>query len=157
MRDNTVTLACPSRLTEPVRKACVALIANGGAVRPGYVEEWFPLSVVVAVKWSGAEVVGVGVIKPARPHTATVARESGFELHPKMHELGYVTVKPEHRGQGISRDIVEALHTAHEAPLYATTSNKWMRRTLGQCGFVRRGNEWPGNDDGMLSLWVRFD
>ena len=135
----------------------MALIAEGGAVNRAYVEEWFPLSVVVAVKWSGAEVVGVGVIKPARPHTATVARQSDFKLHPKMRELGYITVKDEHQGQGISRAIVKALHSAHEAPLYATTSDERMRRTLERCGFVRRGNEWPGNDGSMLSLWVRLD
>ena len=157
MRDNPVTIACPSRLTEPARKECVALIANGGAVDRAYVEQWFPLSVVVAVKWSGAEVVGVGVIKPARPHTATVARESGFELPPKMHELGYITVKDEHQGQGISRALVKALHTAHEAPLYATTSNERMRSTLRRFGFEPRGNEWRGNEGSMLSLWVRFD
>ena len=120
-----------------------------------HVEKWFPLSVVVAVKWSGAEVVGVGVIKPPRPHTATVARQSGSELHPKMHELGYISVKEGHQGQGLSRDIVEALHSAHEAPLYATTSNERMRRTLERCRFERQGNDWRGNDGSKLSLWVR--
>ena len=135
----------------------MALIADGGAVARAHVEDWFPPSVVVAVVWSGAKVVGVGVIKPARPHTATVARQSGFELHPKMHELGCITVKDEHQGQGISRAIVKALHAAHEAPLYATTSSERMRRTLERCGFVRRGNEWAGRDGSMLSLWVRPD
>ena len=133
------------------------LITEGGAVNADYVERWFPLSVVVAVKWSGAEVVGVGVIKPPRPHTATVARQSGSELNPKMHEMGYISVKEGHQGQGISRDIVEALHSAHEAPLYATTSNKRMRSTLERCGFVRQGNDWPGDEGSMLSLWVRLD
>ena len=135
----------------------MALIVSGGAVNRRYVEEEFPLAVVVAVKWSDGEVVGVGVIKRARSYTATVAGRSGFALDPKMHELGYIRVKDEHQGKQYSRALVEALQVAHEAPLFATTSSEPMRRTLARCGFVRQGNEWAGRDGSMLSLWVRLD
>ena len=111
---------------------------------------------MVAVKRSGAEIVGVGVIKPARPrYTETVAKRSGAELHPEMLELGYIVVKEEYRGHGISRAIVQVLHSAHEAPLFATTSDARMKRTLERFGFVRRGNEWTGDRGSVLSLWVR--
>ena len=157
MRDSAVRTVRPSKLTEAVSKECMALIVSGGAVERRHVEYWFPLSVVVAVKWSDGEVVGVGVIKRARTYTATVAARSGFALDPKMHELGYVRVKDEHQGKQYSRELVEALQVAHEAPLFATTSSKPMRRTLERCGFVKQGNEWAGGDDSMLSLWVRLD
>ena len=133
------------------------LIVSGSAVERRHVEEEFPLAVVVAVKWSDGEVVGVGVIKRARDYTAMVARRSRFALDPKMHELGYISVQDEHQGKGISRALVGALQVAHEAPLFATTSSEPMRRTLAQCGFVKRGIEWPSRADSMLSLWVRLD
>ena len=99
----------------------------------------------------GAEVAGVGVIKPARRHTVTVARPSGFELHPPTRELGYISAKDERQGRGISRAIVEALHFAHEVPLFATTSNERMLRTLVRCGLARQGNDWCGDDGSMSS------
>ena len=135
----------------------MALIAEGDAVDRAFVETWFPRSIVVAVKRSGAKIVGVGAIKTARPtYTATVAERSGFELQPEMHELGYITVKQEHQGRGMSGAIVKALHSAHKAPLFATTSDARMKRTLERFRFVRRGNEWTSARGGnVLSLWVR--
>ena len=132
------------------------LVVEGGAVDSDSVESWFPLSTVVAVKRSGAKIIGVGVIKPKRPgYTATVAKRSFAELNPEIHELGYVTVKKEHRQQGISRAIVEVLLSAHDAPLFATTSNPAMKCTLERFGFVQKGIKWSGNQGSRLSLWVR--
>ena len=146
----------PSQLTERDRRNCVALIAEGDAVDGAFVNKWFPRSIVVAVKRSGAEIVGVGVIKPTRRHYAkTVAERSGFELDPDMHEMGYITVREDHQRRGIARDIVKALDSEHEPPLFATTSNESMKRILGEFGFVRRGNGWTGDRGGVLSLWIR--
>ena len=135
----------------------MALVLEGGAVRrPTSVRYWFSRSIRVAVKRSGAEIIGVGAIKPLRQYTETVAQRSGAELHPETHELGYIAVKEEHRGQGISRAIVQTLLRVHDGPLFATTWNAWMRRTLEGVGFVQRGKEWPTTGGGnMLSLWVR--
>ena len=134
----------------------MALIAEGDAVDRASVERWFPHSTVVAVKRSGTEIIGVGVIKPARSYTERVAKRSRAELDSKTHELGYVAVKKEHRRQGISRAIVQALLSGHDAPLFATTWDGWMKRTLKQFGFERRGNEWPSARGGNnVSLWVR--
>ena len=149
-------IECPAQLTKAEMRECVTLIVDGGAVDRDFVERWFPRSTVVAVKRSGAKIVGVGVIKPKRPcYTGTVAKRSRAGLNPEIHELGYVTVKKEHRRQGISRAIVDALLSAHEAPLFATTSNAAMKRTLEGFGFVREGIKWSGNQGSVLSLWVR--
>ena len=107
------------------------------------------------MKQSGAGIVGVGVIKPDRPsYTKKVAKQSGAKLHREMRELGYVTVMKEHRGRGISRAIVQVLLSAHETPLFATTSVARMKSTLEQFGFVQQGKEWTGRG-GELSLWVK--
>ena len=156
MRDNAVTVGCPSQLTEAETSECVALIAEGGAVGLDAAKQWLPLSTFVAVKRSGADIIGVGVIKPARDYTEAVATRSRAELRPETHELGYIVVKKKHRGQRIARAIVQALLSAHDAPLFATTWRESMKHILRESGFVRRGIEWPSTRGGdMLSLWVR--
>ena len=156
MQDNAVMIRRPSQLTEPERRECVALIAEGDAVGRAFVKKWFPRSIAVALKLSGAEIVGIGVIKPVRRgYAKTVAKRSGSELDPEMHEMGYITVREDHRRRGIAFAIAQALDSEHKAPLFATTSDESMKRTLGQRGFVPRGNEWTGDRGSVLSLWVR--
>ena len=132
----------------------MALIVEGYAVDRTHVEEWFPQSPMVAVARSGADIVGVGAIKPPRPYTKRVAERSGFDLDPQMHELGYITVREDHRGRRISHAIVQALDSEHEAPLFATTSSEAMKRTLRRFRFEPRGTEWTRRGS-VLSLWVR--
>ena len=146
----------PAQLTKAEKRECVALIVEGGAVDRESVEQWFPRSVLVAVQRWASAIVGVGVIKPVRRrYTERVAKRSGAELQLGIHELGYITVREGYRGQGMSRAIVQALLAAHEGPLFASTSNVWMIRTLKQFGFAQRGNTWCGNRRDELSLWVR--
>ena len=156
MQDHAIMIRRPSQMTERDRRKCVDLIVEGEAVDRAYVEKWFPRSIVVAVKRSGGEIVGVGVIKPSRQrHAKTVAEGSGVDLDPEMHELGYITVREDHRRRGIARALVQVLDTEHEAPLFATTWKKSMKDLLGEFGFVQRGDEWTGDRDNDLSLWVR--
>lgn len=155
MRD-AVKIFHPQQLTTDEQGECVTLIVDGGAVKRAFVEDSFPRSIAVAVKRSGADIVGVGAIKPVRrSYTKKVARKSGVELDPETHELGYVAVKPRHRGLGIAHVIVQKLVSDREATLYATTSNRSMRSLLERSGFVRQGNEWTGDNCNKLSLWVR--
>ena len=151
-----VTIVRPSELTTVETRECVDLIVDGGAVRRTFVEQRFPDSIHVAVTRLGAEIVGVGVIKSGdHPHTTTVAELSGVELPPDVDELGYVAVKEEHQGQRISRDVVQELLSEHDGPLFATTRNAGMGRTLLRVGFVQQG-ELPATGGGdSLSLWVR--
>ena len=133
----------------------MALVKEGDAVNRNSVDEWFPRSIVFAVERLGAEIIGVGVVKPEREYTKRVAERSGFELSPKMCELGYVAVKEEHRRRGIAGDIVRELLSSHGVPLFATTSNSAMERTLKRNGFVERGRKWTSDRDNTeLSLWV---
>jgi len=114
-----------------------------------------PHSIMVALRRSGADIIGVGAIKPPRPYTKRVAERSGFDLDPEMHEMGYITVREDHQGRRISRAIVQALDSAHEAPLFATTSSEAMKRTLRRFRFEQRGTDWIGYRGSVLSLWVR--
>ena len=155
MQDHASMIRRPAQMTERDRRTCVALIVEGDSVDRAHVKEWFPRSIMVAVKRSGGDIIGVGAIKPPRPYTKRVAERSGFDLDPEMHEMGYITVREDHQGRRISRAIVQALDSEHEAPLFATTSSEAMKRTLRRFRFERRGTEWTGDRGSVLSLWVR--
>ena len=128
MQDHAIVIQHPSQMTERDRTTCIALIVEGDAVDHAYVEEWFPRSIVVAVRRLDAEIVGVGVIKPSRRgYAKQVAARSGYGLDPEMHELGYITVREDHRRRGIARAVVQTLDTEHEAPLFATTGRSRLR------------------------------
>lgn len=73
-----------------------------------------------------------------------------------MHELGYVSIRESHRKRGISKEIAGALLSAvQDQPLWATTSNRWMEKTLTGSGFSQHGEGWQGNDGDTLHLWIK--
>jgi hypothetical protein len=86
-----------------------------------------------------------------RPHR----KECGFPFDTGIHELGYVAVKESYWNRGLSYKIAAKLLSEFgNRPLFATTSNPYMKRTLEKLGFIQRGNEWRGKDGNLLSLWI---
>jgi RimJ/RimL family protein N-acetyltransferase len=71
-----------------------------------------------------------------------------------MPELGYVAVDSDHQGRGLSSRIVAALLSEHAGPLFATTDNEFMKKTLAKSGFMQKGKEWNGQR-GRLTLWIK--
>jgi predicted GNAT family N-acyltransferase len=100
--------------------------------------------------------VAVGAIKRKRPRYASeIAKKSGFRFNRSVYELGFIVVNEPYQDFGLSDAIVEKLlATFHERPLFATSSNEFMKNAFEKAGFVRRGDEWPGMN-GMLSLWIK--
>lgn len=145
----------PDDLKEEIQ-ACVTLIKEGCAVDPESAAAELPRSIVVAIQRDGQDIVAIGAIKRKRPGYASgIARKSGFPFNENSHELGYVAVKESHRRRGLSQEITAKLLAAFQSrPLFATTSNEGMKRTLEKAGFVRQGNEWLGKK-GKLSLWIK--
>jgi len=151
-----VTLcATPGDLTTAQREACVAIIRSGGAVHPKAAARELRRAAMLAIATRGDEIVGVGAIKRLRPdYAAGIAKRSRIPLDPETAELGYVAVDDKHQGQRLSPRIVAALLAKHVGPLFATTDNERMKRTLKKAGFVQKGQEWDG-ERGRLSLWIK--
>jgi hypothetical protein len=136
-------------------KRCCHLIACGDAVDPASAARKLPNAPVVATATTNDEIVGVGVIKPVDARrAASVVTSSGFAFAGDVHELGYVAVDCDHRGQGISHRLVAELIAQHAGPLFATTGSENMKRTLRAAGFAMKGNSWQGQR-GSLTLWIR--
>jgi GNAT superfamily N-acetyltransferase len=151
----TVELIPAGELTKQDLDACVAAIKKGEAVDWQSASRELPLATAVALARLGPEVVGVGAIKRARQrYGVKIARDSGFDLPPETLELGYVAVDPDHRHHGLSQRIVAELLSHCDTRCFATTDNKYMKKTLTNAGFVRKGREWPGRK-ANLSLWDR--
>ena len=144
------------RLSGEARAACIALIVEGGAVELTKAEAGLPQARVVAINLMGQEIVGVGAIKRWNPQRAsTLAGKSESPLDPCSHELGYIAVREGFKGQKRSHRITATLLSKfQERPLFATTSNEYMKRTLRKAGFVQQGKEWMGNTE-QLSLWIK--
>ena len=144
-----------AQLTAQDLMRCCHLITCGDAVDPASAARKLPNATAVATAMCADEIVGVAVIKPVDARRAiAVATSSGFGFARDIHELGYVAVDCDHRGHGLSQRLVAELLDHHVGPLFATTGNENMKRTLRTAGFVLRGNSWRGQR-GLLTLWIR--
>ena len=147
----------PNELSETEMARCLSLVNRGGALAVRFTENQLRQSRYVCVVRNGDEIVGVGVMKPPRPHYAAgIAKRSGFDFDKNMLELGYVSRDPLHRGKSLSEKIVVGLLSrCPDSSLFATTSNQKMKHTLEHFGFVQEGNEWAGQRKKKLSLWLK--
>lgn len=150
-----VTTCLPSSLKAAEVTKCITIIRKGSAVNPKSAATGFPNSTLISVARSKNEIVGVGVIKERRPkYAAGKAKDSGFQFDKNTLELGYVAVDPDHRNKGLSLCIAARLVAEHGTQLFATTSDAFMKKTLGKVGFRKKGVDWKGTK-GMLSLWYK--
>ena len=137
-------------------RRCVEIVATGGAVTVN--EAKLRAATTLVVVRSGAEIVGVGTIKGIRAKYASdIAdrKKSGYAFPPETPELGYVAVDPEHQGKGLAHRIVSQLLRDNPGSLFATTDHEAMKKTLATSGFERKGREWLGRRNEMLSLWIK--
>lgn len=155
-RNKDIEIYSPDDLSKEDIEACISLIKKGGAVSPISALVELPRALVVTIKRDGQEIVGVGAIKRKRPrYYSEIAKKSGVRLNRSYHELGFIVIDEPYQDFGMSDAIVEKLlATFYERPLFATTSNEYMKNTLEKAGFVWRGKEWQGMN-GMLSLWIK--
>lgn len=152
-QEYSVGACVPGDLSDAELATCVEIVRDGGAVVIS--PEKLQKARMLAVARNGDVIVGVGSIKRHRPdRAADIARKSGFSFPKETPELGYVAVAPQHRRQGLSHQLVDALVKAMPGSLFATTDDEHMMNTLSEAGFVRRGREWRGRR-GQLSLWLK--
>ncbi len=155
-KNNYVVTTCFPDVLEPSEiTSCIRIIRKGSAVDPKTAAAGFPNSTLIALARNKNEIVGVGVIKERRPQYALrKAKASGFHFDKDTLELGYVAVKPDHQNKGLSLCIVASLVSQFQGDLFATTSDRFMKKTLRKVGFRKRGDEWSGVTE-RLSLWYR--
>ena len=137
-------------------RRCVEIVVAGGAVTVNEAKLRAAATLVLARR--GNEIVGVGTIKSTRPrYAADIAdrKKSDYAFPPETPELGYVAVDPEHQGKGLAHRIVSELLRDNPGSLFATTDHEAMKKTLATSGFERKGREWLGRRNEMLSLWIK--
>jgi len=144
----------PAQLSDIELSAAATLVQNGGAVQGDCKRHLQNASELALVLCRNA-LVAVGAIKGVRANYASsIATRSQHPFRSDTPELGYVSVHPEHQGNGLSERIVAHLLADKATPLFATTDDENMKRTLSNAGFARKGAEWPG-ERGQLTLWLR--
>jgi predicted GNAT family N-acyltransferase len=132
------------------------LVREGGEVATAGLADQIANAATLACHHAGNKLVGVaGLKRPRSSYRNKVSVRSGFELSKSAFpfELGWVYVRPEGRGDGLSKQLVAAcLAVAGSAGVFATTRevNDPMRCCLAKSGFRRvgapykgeRGNHW---------------
>ena len=91
-------------------------------------------------------------------HAQDISKNSGYELHGDVPELGYVAVSSDCRRQGLSSKVVRRiLFEFGNAAVFATTSDQKMKSVLAHNGFEWVGHEWESKNrvGEKLSLWMR--
>jgi hypothetical protein len=156
MNDNITAIVCqPADLSRSERGNCIRIVQQGLAVNPESAAYEVPRAVLIAVLRAGTEIIGTGAVKRMRSKYALdIARQSQFPFDAERHELGYIAIDNRHRGKHLSHKILAALVSKYDRPLYATTDNENMKRSLRKAGFKREGKAWQGNR-GNLSLWLK--
>jgi predicted GNAT family N-acyltransferase len=149
-----VTTCVPADLSQSELGTCVTLVRDGGALEVDC-ETRLRRATHLAVGRRGDAIVAVGAIKEVRPDYAKkVSGRSEVRFPSETLELGYVAVDKDHRGQHLSDRIVARLLSTAGGPLFATTDDAFMKRTLKKAGFAEKGQSWEGQR-GILSLWWR--
>ena len=141
-----------------------ALVLEGGEVDPNDLPQRIARAQRLAFALFDDNLVGVGALKsPNSSYRKSVFTKSGTPRSPSAFplELGWVYVKPEYRGCGISGRLVqELMATARGKNVFATsrTDNHAMHRSLEHSGFVRDGKPYAsGIRIAKLQLFVRVD
>ncbi len=105
-------------------------------------------------------VAGVAGLKnPGARYKAGVFSKAGVDgAGACRFELGWIFVRRDFRGQGLSKVLVESALAGESDGVFATshTGNVAMHRTLERCGFERRGKPYSSDQPTRgLMLYVR--
>lgn len=110
----------------------------------------------LAYLYEDADVVAVaGLKRPRSSYVSRVFEAAGAVRQSDPVELGWVFVKPSHRGQGLGRRLMKALLAIPpEAHVFATTvsANTAMQTLLAEFGFAQIGAEYKSGNR-MLRLY----
>ena len=152
----------PADWPEEIRNAFEVLVREGGEVTTAGLGGRIAEAASLICTIDSGQLVAVAALKNPRPTYRTKLRErTGFDLARRKYpyEIGWVYIKPNHRGAGLSRPLVEAcLAAAASEGVFASTreDNKPMQRTLKRYGFVQAGNSYKSErDEVTLVLFVR--
>jgi hypothetical protein len=150
-----VELCDPKKLTTSDWAQIEAILRTGGAVNVVSAMSAIPHAPAFALARRGGKIVGVGAIKRPRPDYAKQKqKDANVTFDTEIAELGYVAIDAKFRDNRLSGRITDKLLAAYPGPLFSTTDDEKMKFTLGNRGFLQKGDTWKG-DRGVLSLWLR--
>ena len=148
----------PLKCSEVELDAFERLVKEGGEVNPnglrGRIRSAYSL---VWLQGTDGTLVGIGAIKqPNENYRSCVFRKAGSREEPSNYEaeLGWIFLRTEFRGQGLSSSLMkELLSVARGKTIYATVreNNEAMRAVLKKFEFVQEARAYP-SDEGNYNL-----
>jgi RimJ/RimL family protein N-acetyltransferase len=139
------------------------LVKIGGEVNPNGLRDRIESAYsLVWLQDTNGTLVGVAALKkPNENYRSTVFQKAGSREEPGKYkaELGWVFLRTEFRGQGLSTALMKALLSAAGGKaIYATVrkNNKTMRAILTKFDFVQGGKDYPSDEGNYrLVLYVK--
>lgn len=140
----------------------MALVLSGGEVTPQGLAERVRAAAALVFALDGAQLQGVSALKhPLPAYRRSIQDACGFPISEADYpfELGWLFVRPAHRGRDLSRVLAQAaLDASQGAGIFATsrTDNLPMHRTNAKVGFSAVGAPYPSSRGAYtLQLFVR--
>ncbi|HRE84281.1 MAG TPA: GNAT family protein [Opitutaceae bacterium] len=135
----------PAQFSAVEKEQFAQLVLSGGEVAAAGLAERIESAIRLTFMRTGSELIGVAALKqPAANYRRAVFEkaEASDPMENFPYELGWIVLKNEFRGKGLSTDLVSsALRPACGLGVYATVrlNNEPMRRTLIRSGFRPEG------------------
>lgn len=151
----------PSNIHPDVMVELIGLIQDSGEVSMDKIHRNIVNADAVSWVSDDGQPVGVLVLKnPLKSYKYKVFDAAGLpeEADDFNVELGYLYVKPEFRGQGKAKDLVQTLISKTDKRIYATTRevNHVANDMLSKMNFKNIGNPYQSSRGNYnLLLWVK--
>lgn len=149
----------PSECTEEELKSFEDLVLSGEQVDPNGLQNRIKNCSLLGFYYSDdKELIGISAIK--EKEKASVERiKSKAKITDKeipTIELGYSVTKIEFRGNGINKELNDALlKDVQDKKIYATTDNDTMRKYLISKGFRKKGESFQGTYNENLDYFEK--
>ena len=141
----------PGELSEPELNEFASLVLEGGEVQPNGLEQRIKGAYCPRIIQFEAEVFAVGAVKrPDESYKRKIFANAKLLEYVDRYEfeIGWFYVCPQHRGKGISNQILnELIESLGSKSVYATSrlNNIAMRRVLLRSKFVSIGQPYPSD------------
>lgn len=152
----------PTECTEEELDEFKGMVLKGEQVEEAKLEDRIKRARHLAFKYDQNQLVGIAALKrPSDKYKQDVFKKAGIPEQAKDYELeiGWAFTEKEHRGRGVSGNLIRGLLEISEPHnIFATTrtNNKAMDRILLKHGFTQCGKPYLGRDcTYQLQLYVR--
>ncbi len=152
-------LCSPTNLHQNQLQEIHQLLLDGGQVSPENLPQKIKSCLLIAFFEHDNQIISLAAIKQPnaeyRDYIKQKAQIPNAHQIPKL-ELGYAYTRPEHRGQGLNRQLITQLLTQiSDQKIFATTGHERLKKALQKAGFQQIGKNYQGKYNPNISYFEK--